>query len=220
MIFIVVPAYNEEKNIGRVVRGLFDSGFKNVVVVNDGSKDKTLVEARAAGAIVINHIFNRGQGATLQTGDEYCLKAGADKVIHFDGDGQFDPKDIGPAVKEMESAGVEVLFGSRFLDNRSEMPFLKKYFILPVGRFVNFLFTGIWLSDAHNGFRILNKRALSLIKITQSGMAHNSEILAEVKKFGLSYQEFPIKVSYSRYGQGIKGGFKIIRDLVVSWFVK
>ena len=216
MIFIVVPAYNEEKNIGRVIRGLFERGWRDVAVVDDGSSDRTAEEAIAVGAIVLRHPVNRGQGAALQTGDEYALAKGAEAVAHFDADGQFNPDDIAPAVKAMAESGVDVVFGSRFLDKRSGVPFLKKYFILPIARWINFLFTGVLLSDAHNGFRVLSRRVLEKIKITQDGMAHNSEIVAQIKRGGWRFIERPVEVSYSEYGQGLAGGLKIIRDLFIS----
>ncbi len=220
MLFVVVPAYNEEKKIGRVVRGLFDHGITNVVVVDDGSEDNTARAAAQAGAIVKRHLVNRGQGAALQTGDEFCLARGATVVAHFDGDDQFKPEDILSAAAEMEKSGVDIILGSRFLDDKSKIPFFKKYFILPAARIINHLATGVKLTDAHNGFRVLNRRALEKIKITQDGMAHNSEIITRIKKNNLRFAEFPVTVVYHEYGQGVGGGIKIIRDLIISRFVK
>lgn len=227
MIFVVVPAYNEEKNIGRVVRGLFgvehglariDGGYARikVVVVDDGSNDNTSEEARRAGAEVIRHELNRGQGAALQTGDEYALKNGAEIVVHFDADGQFNPLDIAPAVAKIKSGECEAVFGSRFLDNRSKIPFFKRYFVFPTGRLINNFLIGARLTDVHNGFRALSRRALEKIKITQDGMAHNTEITARVKKSGLKFLECPTEVVYSEYGQGIGGGLKILWDLIIG----
>jgi glycosyltransferase involved in cell wall biosynthesis len=219
MFIAIVPALNESKHIGSVIRNLFQHVDK-VVVVDDCSQDDTTKIAEEAGAIVLRHELNCGQGAALQTGHDYVSKIGADYIVHFDGDGQFDVQDIKPALAKMKESGAEILFGSRFLDSRSQVPWLKKYFILPLGKLVNWLFTGIKLSDAHNGFRILNKRALEKIVITQDGMAHASEILALVKKHHLKYIEFPVKVTYSEFGQGVSGGLKTLRDLVFGKFVK
>ena len=126
MILIVIPAYNEEEKIGRVIRGLFEHGWKNVVVVDDGSSDQTSAIARGEGAIVLRHRINRGQGAALETGDQYALRHGAEAAVHFDGDGQFNPTDIRPAIEALQKSGRAVLFGSRFLDNRSQIPWLKR----------------------------------------------------------------------------------------------
>lgn len=216
MVFIVVPAYNEAKNIGRVIRGLFEHGWNKVVVVDDGSSDETATAARAAGATVLCHEINRGQGAALQTGNDYCLSAGAQMIVHFDGDGQFNPADISLAVKKMQQDGYDIIFGSRFLGKYSNLPWTKKNLILPIGKLVNRLLTGTNLSDAHNGFRIMNRQAAKKINITRDGMAHNSEIVVETNKLGLFFAECPVEVIYYEYGQGVGGGFKIIWDIILK----
>jgi len=217
-MFVVIPAYNESEKIGRVLRGLFSQGIKSIVVVDDGSKDDTAQMARESGAIVLQHKINRGQGAALQTGNEYALKNNADFVVHFDADGQFDPSDIAPAVEFLQKNNLDAVLGSRFLDARSQIPFFKKYFILPISRFINNLITGANLTDVHNGFRVLNNNALKKIKISQSGMAHNTEIVKQLVKNNLNFAEFPVKVTYHEYGQGIGGAFKIIKDLFLDFF--
>lgn len=216
MVFVVVPAYNEEQEIGRVVRGLFQHGWNKIVVVNDGSSDETAAVARAAGATVLCHEINRGQGAALQTGNDYCLAAGAQTVVHFDGDGQFNPADIAGAVTLLENKNLDVIIGSRFLDQRSIIPWFKRLFILPVARLINHFLTGLKLSDAHNGFRVLNRRAASIIIINQDGMAHNSEISYQIKKNNLNFTEYPVEVKYFENGQGIGGGIKIIIDFIID----
>ena len=221
MVFIVVPAYNEEKNIGRVLRDLFSQGFQNVVVVDDGSSDNTYIEAKKLGVIVLRHEINRGQGAALQTGNEYVLSQGAEIIVHFDADRQFTASDIGSAIGKMKKDQVDVILGSRFLDNRSQdIPWSKKNVFLPLGRFFQNFFSGIKLTDVHNGFRLLSRRAAEQITISQSGMAHNSEIVEQIKRYDLRYMEYPVAVTYNEYGQGVGGGMKIIRDLIIDKFVK
>lgn len=220
MIFIVVPAYNEEKNIGRVVSGLFEQGYSQVVVVDDGSTDNTEAVARQAGAHVVKHVLNRGQGAALQTGNEYAALQGAQVIVHFDGDGQFNPSDIAVALSLMKSQQVDLVLGSRFLDERSHIPFTKKYIIFPLGRLINTLLTGVTLTDVHNGFRVLSRKAAENIVITQDRMAHNSEIVSYIKKNKLRYTECPVEVFYLRYGQGIKGGITILKDWFLAMFSK
>lgn len=219
MLVAIVPSYNEAKRIGSVVRDLFNH-VDLIVVVDDGSKDDTTEVAREAGAIVLRHKINRGQGAALQTGHEYALGIGADYVLHFDGDGQFNVSDIVPALEKIKTVKADVLFGSRFLDKQSNMPFLKRYFIHPLGKIFNRIFFKIKLTDAHNGFRILNKKALEKIKITQDRMAHATEIPAQVFKSGLKWIEFPVKVHYHTYGQSGRGAVKIIKDLIFGNFIK
>jgi len=216
MIFVILPAYNEEQKIGRVIRDLFQHGFKNIVVVDDGSSDETVFESKKAGAVVLSHDINRGQGAALQTGNEYALQNGAQWVVHFDADGQFNVLDINLGIQKMTDENLDIIFGSRFLDNRSKIPFFKKYFILPISRFINNRITKLKLSDVHNGFRIMHRRAAEKIIITQDRMAHNSEIPRQVYENNLKYKELPVEVFYFEKGQGVSGGFKILWDLFVA----
>lgn len=217
MFVAVVPAFNEGKTIGSVVRSLFNHVDK-VVVVDDCSADNTFTEAKEAGAEVLHHKINRGQGAALQTGHDYALSLGADYTVDFDADGQHQVEDIIPAKDFLIKSGAEILFGSRFLGKSSKLPLSKKYLLLPLGRLVNWLFGSINLRDAQNGFRIYNKTALQKIIIKQDGMAHATEILTQVRGNGLRYVEFPVQVVYHEYGQGIGSGLKIIRDLFYGIF--
>lgn len=219
MVYIVLPAYNETKNIGRVVRDLFQLGdeFK-VIVVDDGSSDETARVARDAGALVLRHPINRGQGAALHTGNEYARRHGADVVVHFDGDGQFSAGDILPAVEKLKRENLDVVLGSRFLDKRSDLPWSKRYVILPVSRWIQNVLIGVKLTDVHNGFRVLNRRALETIDIRQDGMAHNTEIISQIKKYNLRFAEVPVEVKYTEYGQGLRGGLQIASDLVLELF--
>lgn len=220
MILIIVPAYNEEKQIGRTVRGLFEHGYQNVLVVDDGSTDATAKAAGAAGAAVARHAVNRGQGAALETGDEYARRRQAEIAVHFDADGQFNPADIALAVEKIRCGAADVVLGSRFLDGRSRVPFFKRYLILPAARLINRIFSGVKLTDAHNGFRVLSSRALQEIRITHDGMAHNTEIVTQIKKRGLRLAETPVEVRYYEYGQGVGAGIKILKDLILGKIIK
>ena len=220
-VFVVIPAFNEEKNICPVVRDIFSlyPDFK-IIVVDDGSNDKTATMARNCGAIVLQHLINRGQGAALKTGTDYALRLGGEIIVHYDADRQFEPKEIGPAVAIVKKGQTEIVLGSRFLSKQNNLPWSKKRIILPLARLVNFLFTGRWLSDAHNGFRVLSHRAATLMDIRQDRMAHNSEIVRLIKENNLSFQEQPITVYYHQYGQSFGGGVKIIKDLIIGRFLR
>ncbi|PIR75840.1 MAG: glycosyltransferase family 2 protein [Candidatus Magasanikbacteria bacterium CG_4_9_14_0_2_um_filter_42_11] len=219
MFLAIVPAYNESERVGSVVRSLL-AHVDAVVVVDDGSMDDTAEVAREAGAVVIRHRLNRGQGAALETGHTYARNIGATYVLHFDADGQFSVDDIEPALSVMKKEHVDIIFGTRYIDTRSNVPWTKKYILRPVGKLVDRLFGGVHLSDAHNGFRIFNKKALEHMHLSHSGMAHASEIPALVKKHNLSYIEVPVSVTYHEYGQGIGGGVRVVRDLVLGKFSK
>jgi glycosyltransferase involved in cell wall biosynthesis len=214
-IFCVIPAYNEEKTIGKVVREV-KLLVDKVIVVDDGSSDRTAARARAAGATVLRHILNRGQGAGLATGNEYSLLAGAEIIVHFDADGQFKAGEIPSMVAPIVKGEAEIVFGSRFLGKKSNLPWAKKNIILPLARLVNFIFLRVKLSDPQSGFRALSYRAAQKINITQDGMAHCSEIMAQAFRLRLKIKEVPITVFYQDFGQRFSGGLKILRDLFLG----
>ncbi|MFH1255599.1 MAG: glycosyltransferase family 2 protein [bacterium] len=219
-IFCVIPAFNEEKNIAAVVSRA--KNFTDVVVaVDDGSSDRTADFAEKSGAVLLKHIINRGQGAALRTGTAYCLDNGADIIVHFDADGQFLSQDIKRVVAPIELGQAQVVFGSRFLcaEHSSEMPFFKKYFIMPLAKAANKLFFGINLTDPQSGFRAMSAEAASEISWKQDRMAHCSEIMFEVKKNNFKIKEVPIKVIYKNFGQNFSGGLKILKDLFIAMLV-
>ncbi len=219
MILAIVPAYNEEKRIGAVIERLLQH-CDQVVVIDDGSHDNTSELARSAGATVLIHEINRGQGAAFETGHEYARRVGATHVVHFDGDGQFHVEDIAPALAKLTDANADILFGSRFLGAPSWIPPFKRYLLLPLGRMVDRFFGGLRLTDSHNGFRILSQKALEVLRITQDRMAHASEIPALVKQHRLRYVEFPVRVTYHEYGQRASGGLLVLKDLALGRFLK
>lgn len=216
MFVAIIPAYNEEKYITSVVKGVLPH-VDRVVVVDDGSTDATANEARFAGAVVLRHALNRGQGAALETGHEYARSVGAEYVLHFDADAQMSPDDIMPAFEAMRTAGADVVFGSRFLGgNITSIPWFKKNILLPLARIVSRIFGAPALTDAHNGFRILNRRALERIRITHDRMAHATEIPAIAARAELRSIEHPVRVEYREYGQSAFDGFDVVKDLMMG----
>lgn len=213
MVVAIVPAYNEAKRIGTVVTQLC-TVVDCVVVVDDASNDSSARVAQEAGAVVLRHNLNRGQGAALETGHVYARNIGATYVVHFDGDGQFDVADIAPAIAALKAAQADILFGSRFLKDNISIPWLKRKLLLPLARIVDSIFGAVPRSDVHNGFRILSARALQHIIITQDRMAHATQIPQLVRKHQLSYIEHPVTVTYHEYGQSSMAGFRIIADLL------
>lgn len=197
-IFIIIPAYNEEASIGFVLRKLREMYPQmKIVVVSDGARDKTAFIARSfVGVTVLEHEINRGQGAALETGAEYAKRNNADAIIHFDADGQFDPSDIEKMIEPVVSGRADVSLGSRFLGNHNT-PFIRRIF-LRGGILFQWFLTGLLLSDAHNGFRVFNKKAFQHIKLTHDRMAHATEVIEEIAKYNLRFEEVPITVQYSR----------------------
>ncbi len=215
----VIPAYNEARNIAEVinkVRPFVDE----IVIVDDGSKDETVALAKATGVTVLQHPINRGQGAALQTGNDYALRNGADIIIHFDADNQFQAVEIPELVSPIENGLAEAVLGSRFLSKKSDLPPFKKNVIMPLARLINKLFFQINLSDPQSGFRVLSRGAAEKIKITNDGMAHCSEILQQLFKNKIKTIEVPITVVYHEFGQKFSGGVRIIKDMAIKKLIK
>jgi len=217
-LWVVVPAYDEARTIETVVRALREHAPR-VVVVDDGSSDATGDLAFAAGATVLRHSVNLGQGAALQTGIDYALSRNASYVCTFDADGQHDADSIQAMRAALESSGAEVALGSRFLQSRTRMPALRRAVLQAAVRFTR-LQTRLDVSDAHNGLRLFTRRAASAIRIEQPGMAHASEILVAIARAKLSYVEVPTTIAYTEYslgkGQSVTNSVKILFDLVYA----
>lgn len=222
-IFIVIPAYNEEKTISDVVAGLKKEGYKNIIVVDDCSRDKTAERAKKAGATVLGHIINRGQGASLRTGMDYSLKQGAGIIVNFDADGQHNPKEVKNIIKPVIKGEAGVALGSRFLNKKSNVPLAKKI-VLKLGVLFTFIFSGIWLTDTHNGFRAFSRKAAQRIEIKQDRMEHASEIIDQIKREKIRYKEVPVTIRYTPYsmgrGQSPLNSIKIAARLIWSRFLR
>lgn len=200
-IFIVIPAFNEESKIGVVISGLKTAGYDNILVVNDGSTDKTREKALEAGTEVLDHIINRGQGAALRTGIEYVRdNFNPDVIVTFDADGQHRIEDIEKIAFPILHEDYDITLGSRFISNESDIPAFRKI-ILKCGVAFTRITSDINLTDTHNGFRGLGRKAARKINITQRGMEHASEIIDEIRKKHLRYKEIPIKVIYDDYSK-------------------
>ena len=220
-ISIVIPAYNEEKMIASVVKGL-QQAFKGksydyrIIVVDDGSKDTTASKAKAAGAYVIRHILNSGQGAATTTGLSYALQQGYDVAATLDGDGQHDPKDVLEGVNQLLGNNIDLLIGSRLLKNEG-MPRAKI-----IGNqglsLVTYLLFGIKVTDSQSGLRVFSKKALSELKWRTSGYEFCSEMLWRAKQINLNIDEYPIKTIYTDYsiakGQNNWNAFNIVKSLL------
>jgi glycosyltransferase involved in cell wall biosynthesis len=220
-VFIVIPAFNEEAAVERVVREL-RAQYPNVVVVDDGSRDATATEAARGGATVVRHILNRGQGAALQTGITYSLRAGADVIVTFDADGQHQPEDVARLLAALDEKGADVAVGSRFLGGAKDIPLLRRWLLRVATVFMRFS-SGVPLTDAHNGLRALRRRAAERIHITLDGMAHASEVVDQFDRLALRLTEVPVVIRYSDYslrkGQSGLAAFRIAFDyLLKRWF--
>lgn len=218
--FCVIPAWNEEKNIFKTLSSVLPR-VDFIVVVDDYSKDNTCLEVEKMLSLpeakdklkMLRHPINLGQGAALQTGNEYAINNGADIIVHFDADGQFLSEEIPSVIKPIIENKADIVFGSRFLNIKSDIPKFKKNIIMPLAKIFNLIFFGIKTSDPQSGFRAMTREAAQKIKIENNMMAHCTEILAKAHKYKLRIEEVPITVIYHHFGQKLSGSFKIIKDL-------
>jgi glycosyltransferase involved in cell wall biosynthesis len=217
-VYIVVAAYNEAESIGDVVRELCEQ-YAHVIVVDDGSTDETGDLALSAGATVLTHLINRGQGAALQTGLTYALNQGADYVVTFDADGQHDVADIGHLLEPIAAGSVHAALGSRFLERAERMPLGRRITLLFAVLFTRFT-SRVRLTDAHNGLRAFSRHAAEHIDLQLDRMAHASEIVDQVVSSGLPYVEVPVHVRYTDYslrkGQRNTAAFRVAFDYLMA----
>ena len=217
-VYIIVPCFNEGEQLRATVTELLERGY-GVVVVDDGSKTSAWNMLSDLPIHFLRHSINLGQGAALQTGMEYCRRLHASAVVHFDADGQHSPDDIAPFIDALNEC--DIILGSRFLQksNTSQIPITRRL-LLQCARLVNYLFTGLWLTDAHNGFRALNAKALEQIELKENRMAHATEILMQIKNNQLRWKECPCTVRYTEYskkkGQKWYNSIDILLELILG----
>lgn len=219
-VWVVIPAFNEARMIGSVVRDVRRI-FPNVIVIDDASGDRTAQEARGTGARVIQHPINLGQGAALQTGFEYALLQNASHIVTFDADGQHHVEDVPLMLERLIETRSEVALGSRFLGRTIGMSAQRRW-LLRSARLFTAATTGLLLSDCHNGLRVLTAKAAMVLSLRQNRMAHASEILEGIGRHKLAYVEVPVTISYTDYsrakGQTFSDAFVICRDLLAVKF--
>jgi polyprenyl-phospho-N-acetylgalactosaminyl synthase len=218
-VWLVVPAYNEGSAIAVVIRGVLDAGWPHVVVVDDGSADATADVALHAGAHVLRHVLNRGQGAALQTGLRYAAACGADVVVTFDADGQHRVDDLPAMVAPVLAGEVAATLGSRFLGHQDAVPVMRRL-VLRAARLFGTVTSGVRLTDAHNGYRALSRAMVQRIDLKLDRMAHASEIVDQIAHSGLGYREVSVRIEYTDYsrnkGQRGSAAVKIALDYLLG----
>ena len=217
--WLVIPLYNEATVVREVISQARET-FPYIVVVDDGSKDDSARQAAAAGAIVVRHPVNLGQGAALQTGFSYILeKTNANYVVTFDADGQHSTTDAAAMVTAAREEELAVILGSRFLQGPSPVGRLKRL-VLRTAAAVSSRTSGMHLTDAHNGLRVIRRDVLVQLNLKQNRMAHASEIIRKIGATGLPWREFPVHIVYTDYsrskGQSLWNSVNILVDLLFS----
>lgn len=221
-VFVIVAAFNEAECIADVVREVRDV-YPNVVVIDDGSSDDTADRAREAGAWVLTHLINRGQGAALQTGITYALARGAQFVVTFDADGQHDVADIAALLAPIVRGEADVCLGSRFLREGIEMPTSRRVVLFFAVLFMR-VTVRARLTDAHNGLRAFSRAAAECVDLKLDRMAHASEIVDQVVSSGVRYREVPVRIRYTDYslrkGQRNSAALRVAFDYLMARLIR
>lgn len=215
--WVVIPMYNEAAVIGSVVEAVLGA-FPHVVCVDDGSSDDSVGRALAAGAYVVRHPINLGQGASLQTAFEFALRDPLmTEVITFDADGQHQVEDAVGMRQKLLDDKLDIVIGSRFLDERTQLDWAKKL-VLRTAALYTRVTTGTALTDAHNGLRVLNRDLVAKIRITQNRMAHASELVDQIGSLHAKWAEYPTHIVYTEYskakGQSLLNSINILVELL------
>ncbi len=211
-VLIIIPAFNEERQIANVIeRVKIEIPEAQILVINDGSSDATEKKAKEAGARVLSHPFNLGYGVTLQTGYKFALKYGFDYVLQIDGDGQHDPRYLKKLLEEIKKRDVEIVIGSRFLgEGEYKTPFLRrmgmKIFAYIAGRII-----GQKITDPTSGYQALSRKALEFYsRDFFPGDYPDADVLIMLRRAGLRFREFPVRMYHNANGSSMHNGLKPI----------
>lgn len=218
-VWLIVPVFNEGQVIAEVIRNARKT-FPNIVCVDDGSRDNSADEIRAAGAHLVQHPVNLGQGAAIQTGVEYARKQpGGKYFVTFDADGQHQIEDVVAMLERLRAEDVDIVVGTRFHGDTSHIPWIKR-FVLKTVVFLSPRTRKLGLTDAHNGLRVFNRKVAEELNITLSGMSHASEIVQLIDRRGWRVAEEPVTILYTDYsmakGQSMINGVNIVFETVLK----
>lgn len=221
---VIIPVYNDASSLRTVINGLNAHSYYNIIVVDDGSEQEILKEISDLRVHYIRHAVNLGQGAAIQTGFDHARNCHADIAVTFDADGQHDPADIAALIEPLIRDEADIVLGSRFLRQQSpNIPWTRKI-LLQCARIINWMFSGILLTDAHNGLRAMNRKSLFLMQITENRMAHASEMLFIIREHQLRHKEIGVNVRYTAYskskGQSGWESIRILFDLFLHQMFK
>ncbi|MCH2188358.1 DUF2304 family protein [Candidatus Gracilibacteria bacterium] len=228
-ILILVRAYNEGPVIAQTLKSIYDAGYKDILVIDDGSTDDTIEQVESLGhdrIVLMSHLQNRGAGAALETAFAYIRKhVECRYVVTFDADGQHDIQDLkGLGDYIQKHPKVDVFLGSRFLKKRTVGIPLGRRILLKGGILFTAVMSRIVLSDAHNGFRVFKSEAIDKISLTIDGMGYASELIDIIGRLRIPYKEIPVKIRYTQYSleKGQKNGnaWNVVISFIWNKFFK
>jgi len=222
---ILIPAYNEEKTLGRVIKTL-PKKFKGVekyeiIVVNDGSFDDTEKVAKNLPVTLLSHWLNRGLGGALGTGFAYAKKNDFDCLVTFDADCQHHPDDIQSVIDPIIKKQADMVVGSRLREKKGNMPWYRQIGILGMNM-ITYLLFWVWTTDSQSGLRAFSRNSIEKMEIKSQKMEVSSEFFHEVQYNNLVLKEVPIRSIYTDYsltkGQKNINAFKILGRLMYRRF--
>ena len=219
-IYVIVPAFNEQNVIKDIINNLLKN-FSNVIVINDGSNDKTLEIINDLDIKILSHEINLGVGAAAQTGFDYVSDIpDAKAVITFDADGQHLVDDAVAMAKEILICDEGIIFGTRFPKHSKNIPKVKRIVLKLIAKITD-LVTGVTLSDAHNGLKAYKVSTIKELELQFSSYSYESELITQVAKKKIDYKEMSTDIKYTSYsikkGQKLLNGLLIIEDLLKLW---
>ena len=194
LTLVSIPAFNEEKSIGKLIKECFNYSDE-VVVCDDGSTDRTFNEAEMTGAVCLKHEENLGKGAALKSLFDYAQNSNAEIIITIDGDGQFLPEEIPKLKKLIENKSADIVIGNRF-DNTYEMPFYRKFGNKVLDKITN-LASEFPVKDSQSGYRAYSREVIDNIKFKVNGFGVDAEILIDASKKGFRISEEKVEVIYN-----------------------
>ncbi len=214
-VLVLIPAYNEARTIGPVVRAV--KARLPVLVIDDGSTDNTAARARDEGAVVVSHPNNQRKGAALKTGFSWALERGYEAVVTMDADGQHDPDDLAKLLNANRRHQGDLIIGERQFP---KMPWPNR-FTTPLGSKILSWALGIPVTDNQSGFRLLTRAFLERMRLSSNGYEMEVEMIWEVVRLGMTIAWVPIRTIYF---PDRKSGFRPIIDtllfLRMVWYIR
>ena len=222
---IIIPVLNEEKSIGPLVEGIRGYADAEVIVIDDGSHDRTAQNAQKAGALIIRHPFNMGYGVALQTGYKCAAKEGYDYILQMDGDGQHDPRFIKEFFRTMEAEECDVIIGSRFLGDNDYKAGILKSAGIKLFRFITRIVTGANITDPTSGYQCLSKKVFTVFTSDSFPDDYpDANIIVVLHRLGFKIKEIAVAMSENPEGRSMHKGittvlyyfFKMFLSIFVS----
>jgi len=226
---IIIPAYNESKNILNVIENIKKVTDADIIVIDDGSKDQTRRQALKAGVFVISHPFNMGYGVALQTGYKFAIRHHYDILLQIDGDGQHTPDSIPLFFERVEAGDCDVLIGSRFLGSNSYKPSLPKRIGIQLFKIIIRMINRTKITDPTSGYQCMTKEVFEVFTDDDFPCDYpDTNIIIRLHRMGFIVKELPVQMKENPEGKSMHHGtftvmyyfFKMFLSIFISLISK